>query len=330
MIRTAAAASSWRSIRIVRGERATHSDPARATAARSPPGTTSPAQVGRGDARRRRQRGRRGLRDGLRAAGARAAHERAGRRGADPGPRRARGALVRDLGPGRRARRRHRARFAELGLDLIPGDGLLAATVPAALDAWCTPARALRHAQPRGRARAGARARQRAAIPCTRSCAPCSAFSRRASATSGRTSAALYLPLRRVGEPQTNPALAARSWASSSTPSARRRARARRDPRRARLLLPRPRRREEIEQFLAAPVRDASGPRARGLLRAADLARATRARSRIRVSARYRDSQVSKCGPWSQGPVFLQQLPAARGLRARATRARTPPTRCTG
>src|SRR5215471_15203846 len=29
------------------------------------------------------------------------------------------------------------ARFAELGLDLIPGDGLLAATVPAALDAWC-------------------------------------------------------------------------------------------------------------------------------------------------------------------------------------------------
>ena len=65
---------------------------------------------------------------GLRAAGRRAAPERPRRRGARDRLRRARGAAVRARRPGPRAGRRHaRTSYASLGLDLVPGTGLLAA-----------------------------------------------------------------------------------------------------------------------------------------------------------------------------------------------------------
>src|SRR5207245_8297350 len=44
-----------------------------------------------------------------------------------------------------------------------------------------------------------------------------------------------------------------------------------------------------------------------GLLTAADLA-AFQARREDPVTADFRGWTVAKCGPWSQGPVFLQQL----------------------
>jgi gamma-glutamyltranspeptidase/glutathione hydrolase len=54
---------------------------------------------------------------------------------------------------------------------------------------------------------------------------------------------------------------------------------------------------------------DANG----GLLTAADLARFT-TRTESPVSADYRGVTVFKCGPWSQGPVFLQQLKMLEGF----------------
>ncbi|HXN86097.1 MAG TPA: gamma-glutamyltransferase family protein [Candidatus Binataceae bacterium] len=54
---------------------------------------------------------------------------------------------------------------------------------------------------------------------------------------------------------------------------------------------------------------DANG----GLLQASDLA-AFETRIETPVSADYRGTTVHKCGPWSQGPVFLQQLKILEGF----------------
>ncbi len=199
----------------------------------------------------------------------------------------------------------------ERGVTSIPADGLLAATVPAALDAWCrllerfgtqsleavlTPARdlagrgfpmypflrlILRFCEPRFRAE-------------------------------WPSSAAIYLPIRETGERQTNPALAecfdalirAERAASGSRET---RIRAARDS------FYRGRPAEQIERFLAQPLRDGTGRANAGLLTAEDLAR-YEGRIEEPVDAGYRGARVWKCPPWSQGPVFLQQLRLLEGF----------------
>src|SRR5260370_240525 len=52
---------------------------------------------------------------------------------------------------------------------------------------------------------------------------------------------------------------------------------------------------------------DSSGTAHPGLLTGADMARFD-ARHEAPVTADFHDWTVAKCGPWSQGPVFLQQL----------------------
>ena len=203
------------------------------------------------------------------------------------------------------------ARFAELGLDLIPGDGLLATTVPAALDAWCLllarfGTRRLEDVLAPARALA---VRGYPMYPFLRSVISLLEARFRAE---WPTSAAVYLPLRRVGEVQTNPAL---GEFLGSLVDAERAAPGSRETkiRAARDSFYRGRAAAEIELFLSAPVRDASGRAHAGLLRADDLARYEGAVEEP-VSARYRGSQVWKCGPWSQGPVFLQQLRLLEGF----------------
>src|SRR5882672_1572564 len=163
-----------------------------------------------------------------------------------------------------------RARFAELGLELIPGDGLLAATVPAALDAWCT---LLARFGTRSLADVLAPARGLASrgfpmYPFLRSVL---GFLEKRFREEWPSSAAVYLPLRRVGEPQTNPALA---LFLGELADAERAAAGSREVkiRAARDAFYRGRAAREIEKFLATPVRDASGRAHAGLLRAADLA----------------------------------------------------------
>ncbi len=71
---------------------------------------------------------------------------------------------------------------------------------------------------------------------------------------------------------------------------------------------------EEISEFLAAgPMLDATGRRHRGLLDADDLAR-WEATVETAPSHGYGPYQVFKPGPWSQGPVFLQQIALLDGF----------------
>lgn len=71
---------------------------------------------------------------------------------------------------------------------------------------------------------------------------------------------------------------------------------------------------EAIGEFAAnSKPLDATGERHGGFLTADDLARWYPA-TESPVAVRYRDSAVYKAGPWSQGPVFLQQLTLLEGL----------------
>ena len=203
------------------------------------------------------------------------------------------------------------ARFAALGLDRIPGDGFLAATVPAALDAWCLllanfgtmtleqvldPARTLAE-------------RGFPMYPFLRSVL---SFCERRFRAEWPSSAAIYLPLRAVGERQTNPALAAFLGALVA---AERAARGDRESgiRAARDSFYRGRAADEIEKFLSTPIGDASGRAHAGLLSAHDFSRYEGAIEEP-VSVGYRGARVWKCPPWSQGPVFLQQLRLLEGF----------------
>jgi gamma-glutamyltranspeptidase/glutathione hydrolase len=70
---------------------------------------------------------------------------------------------------------------------------------------------------------------------------------------------------------------------------------------------------ERIEAFLREPVADASGAAHAGLLTADDLAR-FHGTLEPALGADYRGATVWKCPPWSQGPVFLQQLRLLEGF----------------
>jgi len=195
--------------------------------------------------------------------------------------------------------------FARLGLDRIPGDGFLAATVPAALDAWCL-LLARFGTRTLEQVLAPARALAERGFPMYPFLRAVLAFCERRFRDEWPTSAAVYLPLRALGERQTNPALAAFLASLVATERAAHGDREARI-RAARDSFYRGRAAEEIEKFLATPIRDASGESHAGLLEAGDLARYEGALEEP-VHTDYRGARVWKCPPWSQGPVFLQQL----------------------
>jgi gamma-glutamyltranspeptidase / glutathione hydrolase len=71
---------------------------------------------------------------------------------------------------------------------------------------------------------------------------------------------------------------------------------------------------ETIDAFCrTTEVMDSSGRRHRGLLTGADMA-AWRATIEAPATYDYHGLTVCKCGPWSQGPVFLQQLALLKGF----------------
>lgn len=205
--------------------------------------------------------------------------------------------------------------FAALGVDAIPPDGFLAATVPGALDAWCL---LLEGFGTRRLADVLAPARSLAArgfpmYPFLRGVLSLVEPRFRAEWPS---SAALYSPVPGLGEPLRNPELAA---FYDGLIEAERRAPAGRERgiRAARDHFYCGRSAERIEAFLAQPLRDATGNAHAGLLRADDLA-AYRGRVEDTLSVDYRGAEVHKCGPWSQGPVMLQQLRLVEGFDLRA------------
>jgi gamma-glutamyltranspeptidase/glutathione hydrolase len=203
--------------------------------------------------------------------------------------------------------------YTDLGLDLVPGSGLLAATVPGAVGGWLLLLREYGTLRLRdvlsyaiGYAQSG--------YPLV----PAISWSIASVADLFRehwhTSAEVYLPDGGVPAPGTrfaNRALAAtyqRVLAEAEAAS---------DDRDEQIEAARHAWyegfvAEEIAKFAADAFMDVTGERHRGLLTGHDLA-TWHARLEAPSSYRYADLEVCKTGPWGQGPVFLQQLALLSG-----------------
>ena len=226
-------------------------------------------------------------------------------------------ALRDDLRPGRGAAGRRRSRIiTSLGLDLIPGTGLLAATVPGAFDAWV---RLLR---------------DYGTMPLAELIEPAIGYAENGYPLVGRIRDTIMT----VAE------LFRREWTdlrrglSAGRQPADRRASCsatRRWPRPTAACSPRPKRAAAIASARStAPatpgtaalsprrstvsaarekVLDSSGRRHNGVLTADDMAR-WQAPVETPLTYDYRGYTVVKGGPWSQGPVLLQQLALLQGF----------------
>jgi len=71
---------------------------------------------------------------------------------------------------------------------------------------------------------------------------------------------------------------------------------------------------DAIDHFCRQPAMDSSGTPHPGLLTGTDLGRFT-AKHELPVSVDFDGWTVAKCGPWSQGPAFLQQLRLLEGFK---------------
>ena len=198
--------------------------------------------------------------------------------------------------------------YTGLGLDLVPGSGLLAATVPGAFGGWLLLLReygTLRLRDVLGYAIGYAQDGYPLIPAISWSIASVADLFRE----HWQTSAEVYLPGGGVPAPGSrfaNRALAAtyaRLLAEAEAASGDRDGQ-----------LEAARRAwydgfvaEEIGKFAATEVMDVTGERHRGLLTSQDLS-TWRARLEAPVTYDYHGLTIAKTGPWGQGPVFLQQL----------------------
>ncbi len=196
-------------------------------------------------------------------------------------------------------------RFTALGLDLVPGTGPLAATVPGAFGAWMLLLQRwgtwrLRDVlEPAiGYAENG--------WPLLPSIARTIATVEETFREDWPTSAATWLPEQPAGARMRSPVLAA-TWrrllaqAEAVTQDRDGQIEAARAAFYEGFVA------EAIDAFVRQPVRDSSGEAHAGLLTADDLA-AWRCPVEAPTTYDYGDYTVCKTGPWGQGPVFLQQL----------------------
>ncbi len=211
--------------------------------------------------------------------------------------------------------------FEQLGRDRIPGSGLLGATVPAAIDAWCL---LLEHFGTRSFGEVSAPARGLAEHGY-----PLEAFLRDTLLlledrfhTLWPSSAAIYSPTPAIGARMRNPAWAAVLAEMASAERARGGSREA-GVRAARDVFYRGRPAEAIDAFAGTEVPDEDGQRDRGLLGGDDLA-AYEGRIEDALSIEALGATIWKCGPWSQGPVFLQQTRLVEGIDGDALRAAEP------
>ena len=207
------------------------------------------------------------------------------------------------------------AHYRALGLDLVPGTGLLAATVPGAFGAWLRVLRdygTLKLADVLAPAIAYAGngyplvARIPAAIETVKD------FFRQ----EWPSSAAIYLPggdVPKAGRLFRNPSIAAtyqRVLREAEAAGGDREAQIEA----ARAAWYRGFVAEAIDKFCRTEeVMDNSGRRHRGLLAGDDLAR-WEATLEAPLTYDYHGYTVAKCGPWTQGPIFLQQLALLRDI----------------
>jgi gamma-glutamyltranspeptidase/glutathione hydrolase len=207
------------------------------------------------------------------------------------------------------------ARFRELGLDLIPGSGLLAAVVPGAFDAWMVMLRD--HGTWRlADVLAPAIGYADGGYPLVARICEVIATVQGLFETEWPSSAAVYLRNGAVPEPGTlfrNPGLAAcyrRIVAEAEAAGGDREAQieaARRAWYGGFVA-------EAMDRFCrVSEVMDASGRRHGGLLAADDMD-GWQATVEPPLTYDYHGYTVCKAGPWSQGPVLLQQLALLKGF----------------
>ncbi len=205
--------------------------------------------------------------------------------------------------------------YRELGLDMVPGSGLLAATVPGAFDAWLLLLRDFGTLSV-SQVLAPAVHYAREGYPLVAGVCGTIDSVRELFQTEWPSSATLYLrdgATPRPGALFRNPELAdtydriLREAESGST------------DREAQIEIAR---RMFYQGFVAETidafcreneVMDTSGERHRGLLTADDLAN-WRASTEEPLGYDYHGHTVVKTGPWGQGPVFLQQLAMLKGI----------------
>jgi gamma-glutamyltranspeptidase/glutathione hydrolase len=207
------------------------------------------------------------------------------------------------------------AHFKSLGLDLIPGTGLLAPCVPGAFDAWMR--LLLEHgtmtladilAPALGYASRG--------YPLVPRISAAIATVRHLFETEWPSSAALYLPGGNVPKPGRlfrNPTLAATYQRLLGEAEA---AGADRDEQiaAARRVWSSGFVAEAVDRFCRThEVMDSSGRRHRGILTGDDMGR-WQATVDTPLTYDYHGYAMCKCGPWTQGPVLLQQLALLDGI----------------
>jgi gamma-glutamyltranspeptidase/glutathione hydrolase len=203
--------------------------------------------------------------------------------------------------------------FADLGVEFIPSTGLLPAVVPGAFDAWCLMLRdwgtwelpdVLSYAI--GYARNG--------VPIVPRISATIAGVQPLFEQEWTSSAAVFLPHGRVPAPGSlfaRPALAdtyERLLREAVGPRREARIDAARNAWHRGFVA------EAVDRFFRdTDVLDTSGRHHRGLLTADDFATWS-ATVEDPVTYDYHGHTVLKCGPWSQGPVFLQQLALLKGF----------------
>ena len=209
--------------------------------------------------------------------------------------------------------------FKELGLDLIPGSGLLCAVVPGAFDAWMLLLKdygtmslsevlkpAIEYA--------------RNGYPVVPKITETIATVRELFSSEWTESAKLYLPNGQPPQPGSifkNTILADTyerivSEAEKTSSNRERQIEAARD------IWYRGWVAEAIDKFCRyEAVMDVSGRKHSGLLTAEDMASWTSTYDEV-ASYNYGEYTVCKCGPWSQGPVLLQQLAILDGMEIRS------------
>jgi len=206
--------------------------------------------------------------------------------------------------------------FRERGLALIPGDGFLGATVPGIFGAYATALSAF--------GRLGLREVLAPAIrlaeegfPVYEALRNCLLAHRARFEQEWPTTGEVFLPggkVPEVGARLRQPALGATLRRLAEAEGAHHAMGREAAIARAVDLFYRGEIAQQILRFArSAPVRDASGASHTALLTEADFANyATRLEEP--VAADYRDCRVFKCGPWTQGPVHLQQLRLLEGF----------------
>ncbi len=203
-------------------------------------------------------------------------------------------------------------RFRGLGFDLVPGTGFLPAVVPGAFDAWMLMLRDWGTWEPAdvlafviGYAKGGVPLVPRIPAQITN---VKSLFEEH-----WPSSAAVFLPGGKVPAPGAlfaNPTLGATyerivKEANGASREARIDA--------ARAAWYRGFVAEAVDRFFRTPLMDVSGTPHAGLMTADDFARWS-ATVEDPVAYDYAGHTVLKCGPWSQGPTFLQQLALLQGF----------------